>query len=39
VILYTLLVGAQPFDDEDEIALRAMIIKGEFEDQEWLSDG
>ena len=39
VILYCLLTGGLPFDDDDESVMRAMVIKGEFEDPEWLSDG
>ncbi|KAI0300526.1 hypothetical protein B0F90DRAFT_1668336 [Multifurca ochricompacta] len=38
VILYCLLTGGLPFDDDDESVMRAMVIKGEFEDPEWLSD-
>ncbi|KAH8823188.1 Pkinase-domain-containing protein [Flagelloscypha sp. PMI_526] len=38
VILYTLLVGALPFDDDDENEMKRMIIEGNFEDPEWLSD-
>ena len=39
VILYTLLTGTLPFDDDDESVMRVKVIKGEFEDPEWLSDG
>jgi serine/threonine protein kinase len=39
VILYTLLTGGLPFDDDDDIVMREKIIKGEYEDPEWLSDG
>ncbi|KAI0090643.1 hypothetical protein BDY19DRAFT_984342 [Irpex rosettiformis] len=38
VILYTLLTGTLPFDDDNEVIMRAKVIKGEFEDPEWLSD-
>ncbi|KAI0049380.1 Pkinase-domain-containing protein [Auriscalpium vulgare] len=38
VILYTLLTGTLPFDDDDESVMRAKVIKAEFEDPEWLSD-
>ncbi|KAI0336992.1 Pkinase-domain-containing protein [Trametopsis cervina] len=38
VILYTLLTGMLPFDDDDESIMRAKVIRGEFEDPEWLSD-
>lgn len=39
VILYTLLTGTLPFDDDDEYVMRQKVIKGEFEDPDWLSDG
>ena len=39
VILYTLLTGGLPFDDDDDIVMREKIIKGEYDDPEWLSDG
>ena len=39
IILYTLLTGGLPFDDDDDIVMREKIIKGEYEDPEWLSDG
>ena len=39
VILYCLLTGGLPFDDDNESVMRAMVIKGVFEDPEWLSDG
>lgn len=39
VILYTLLTGMLPFDDDDDDVMRAKVIKGVFEDPEWLSDG
>ena len=39
VILYTLLTGGLPFDDDDDIVMREKIVKGEFDDPEWLSDG
>ncbi|CDO70081.1 hypothetical protein BN946_scf184806.g8 [Trametes cinnabarina] len=38
VILYTLLTGMLPFDDDDERVMREKVIKGEYEDPEWLSD-
>ncbi|KAL1689585.1 Pkinase-domain-containing protein [Schizophyllum commune] len=37
IILYTLLTGTLPFDDDDEGVMRDMIIRGEFEDPAWLS--
>ncbi|KIY72306.1 Pkinase-domain-containing protein [Cylindrobasidium torrendii FP15055 ss-10] len=37
VIMYTLLTGTLPFDDDDESVMRDKIIRGEFEDPEWLS--
>lgn len=39
VILYCLLTGTLPFDDDDEGVMRDKIILGEFEDPQWLSDG
>lgn len=39
VILYTLLTGGLPFDDDDDVVMREKIIKGEYDDPEWLSDG
>ncbi|KZT70626.1 Pkinase-domain-containing protein [Daedalea quercina L-15889] len=38
VILYTLLTGTLPFDDDDEDIMKEKVIRGEFEDPEWLSD-
>uniref|UniRef100_A0A0W0GCC5 Protein kinase domain-containing protein n=1 Tax=Moniliophthora roreri TaxID=221103 RepID=A0A0W0GCC5_MONRR len=37
VILYCLLTGMLPFDDDDEAVMRDKVIIGEFEDPEWLS--
>ncbi|KAF9527208.1 hypothetical protein CPB83DRAFT_793652 [Crepidotus variabilis] len=37
IILYTLLTGTLPFDDDDEAVMREKIIEGEFEDPAWLS--
>ncbi|KAL0958752.1 hypothetical protein HGRIS_014076 [Hohenbuehelia grisea] len=37
VILYCLLTGTLPFDDDDEAVMRGKVIKGVFEDPEWLS--
>lgn len=39
VILYCLLVGTLPFDDDDEDVMRSKIIQGDYEDPEWLSTG
>ncbi len=39
IILYCLLTGTLPFDDDDEGVMRQKIIKGDFEDPEWLSLG
>ena len=39
IILYTLLTGSLPFDDDDDAAMRNKIVRGEYEDPEWLSDG
>ncbi|KAF8955397.1 hypothetical protein BDZ97DRAFT_1858229, partial [Flammula alnicola] len=37
IILYCLLTGTLPFDDDDEDVMRAKIIQGDFEDPVWLS--
>ncbi|KAJ1306190.1 hypothetical protein OPQ81_010899 [Rhizoctonia solani] len=37
IIMYCLLVGALPFDDDDEDVMRDKIIKGEFEIPDWLN--
>lgn len=39
IILYTLLCGGLPFDDENEAVMRNLISKGVYEEPEWLSDG
>ncbi|EMD36545.1 hypothetical protein CERSUDRAFT_138235 [Gelatoporia subvermispora B] len=38
VILYTLLTGTLPFDDDDEAIMRQKVIRGVYEDPEWLSE-
>lgn len=38
IILYTLLSGGLPFDDDDEEVMKQLIYKGEYEEPEWLSD-
>ncbi|KAL5521147.1 hypothetical protein ACEPAG_9069 [Sanghuangporus baumii] len=37
IILYCLLTGTLPFDDDDESVMREKIIIGEFENPDWLS--
>ncbi|KAG1813576.1 uncharacterized protein BJ212DRAFT_1365816 [Suillus subaureus] len=37
VILYCLLTGTLPFDDDDEAVMKEKVIKGQYEDPEWLS--
>lgn len=39
VILYCLLTGTLPFDDDDEAIMKEKVIKGKYEDPEWLSTG
>lgn len=39
VILYCLLTGTLPFDDDDEAVMRAKVIHEDFEDPGWLSLG
>ncbi|WVQ65322.1 uncharacterized protein L199_003498 [Kwoniella botswanensis] len=38
IILYTLLCGGLPFDDDDEGVMKELILKGEYEEPEWLSE-
>ncbi|KAH7334897.1 hypothetical protein B0J17DRAFT_671974 [Rhizoctonia solani] len=37
IIMYCLLVGALPFDDDDDDVMRDKIIQGEFEIPDWLN--
>lgn len=37
VILYCLLTGTLPFDDDDEAVMKEKVIKGKYEDPVWLS--
>jgi serine/threonine protein kinase len=39
IIFYTLVTGSLPFDDDDEGVMKRMIIKGEYLDPVWLSQG
>jgi serine/threonine protein kinase len=39
IILYSLLCGGLPFDDDDERVMQELIIKGEYEEPEWLGEG
>ena len=39
VILYCLLTGTLPFDDDEEAVIKEKVIKGKYEDPEWLSTG
>ena len=39
IILYTLLCGGMPFDDDDESVMKSHIMKGEYEEPEWISQG
>ena len=39
IILYTLLCGGMPFDDDDEFKMKALIRKGEYEEPDWLRTG
>ncbi|KAJ9101716.1 hypothetical protein QFC21_003055 [Naganishia friedmannii] len=38
IILYTLLCGGLPFDDDDEEVMKSLIYKGEYEEPECLSE-
>lgn len=39
IILYCLLVGTLPFDDDDEDVMKEKIIAGVFDNPDWLSQG
>jgi serine/threonine protein kinase len=39
IILYILLCGGLPFDNDDERVMKDMIVKGEYEEPDWLSQG
>lgn len=39
IILYCLLTGTLPFDDDDEMVMREKIINGKFQLPDWLSKG
>lgn len=39
IILYILLCGGLPFDDDDDHVMKDLIIKGDYEEPEWLSEG
>jgi serine/threonine protein kinase len=39
IILYTLLSGGLPFDDDNEGVMKDLILKGEYEEPEWLTEG
>jgi serine/threonine protein kinase len=39
IILYCLLTGTLPFDDDDDAVMRSKIILSHFEDPDWLSLG
>lgn len=39
VILYALLTGSLPFDDDDEDIMKQKILKGDFDLPNWLSEG
>lgn len=39
IILYCLLCGGLPFDDDDENVMKDMIIQGDYEEPDWLSEG
>ncbi|WVQ84983.1 hypothetical protein IAT38_007147 [Cryptococcus sp. DSM 104549] len=38
IILYILLCGGLPFDDDDERVMKDLIRKGEYEEPDWLSE-
>jgi serine/threonine protein kinase len=39
IILYTLLAGSLPFDDDDESVMQELIVKGEYHTPSWISPG
>lgn len=39
VILYALLTGSLPFDDDDEDVMKQKILVGDYEVPTWLSSG
>jgi serine/threonine protein kinase len=39
IILYTLLAGGLPFDDDNESVMKDLILKGEYEEPEWITEG
>jgi len=39
IILYCLLCGGLPFDDDDEEVMKKLIIQGVYEEPEWLAEG
>lgn len=39
VILYALLTGSLPFDDDDEDVMKQKILVGDYEVPTWLSNG
>ena len=39
IILYALITGTLPSDDDDEIITKEKILAGTYEDPEWLSYG
>ena len=39
IILYTLVTGSLPFDDEDESVMRSLIMRGEYDLPLWLGEG
>lgn len=39
IILYSLLCGGLPFDDDDERVMQELIMKGDYEEPEWLGEG
>lgn len=39
IILYTLLMGSLPFDDDDESLMKEKILKGEYDIPDWLDHG
>lgn len=38
IILYILLCGGLPFDDDDERVMKDLILSGTYDEPEWLSE-
>jgi serine/threonine protein kinase len=39
IILYALVTGSLPFDDDEDAVMHELILKGEYEMPTWLDEG